>query len=77
MSTKVTIKHYDESTEIGMRGFHLYRDWFPGSSEYVILEVNGVPFEAVSADLFSGRGVNSVIIRLPNEWARKLGLIED
>lgn len=76
MSTKMTLKHYDEGAEIGVRGFHLYREAFDEGNAYVYLEVNGVPFEATGADPLSGTGANSITVRLPNEWARKLGLIE-
>ena len=40
------------------------------------LEFGGVPFEAVScAHLDAGTGPGSVAIRIPNDWARRLGLI--
>ena len=77
MSTKVTLKHHNENTEAGIGGFHLYRECFDGDNTYVYLEVSGVPFRAAnSANLDTGNGGSSVAIRLPEEWARKLGLIE-
>ena len=42
------------------------------------LEFGGVPFEAAScAHLDAGTGPSSVAIRIPNDWARKLGLIDN
>ena len=76
MSTKSTIKHHEDSLEVGGGGFHLYRECFDEDNAYVYLEVDGVPFEATSADHISGRCLNSITVRLPEEWARKLGLIE-
>jgi hypothetical protein len=76
MSTKSTIKHHEDSPEAGGGGFHLYRDCFDEDNSYVYLEIDGVSFEAASADLSSGRGLSSITVRLPEEWARKLGLIE-
>lgn len=76
MSTKMTIKHYEESTESGTRGFHLDREGFDDDNKYVYLEVDCVVFEASSANLTTGKGLSSIAFRLPNEWALKLGLIE-
>jgi hypothetical protein len=76
MSTKATIKHHSESMEGGIGGFHLYSECLDEDNRYVYLELNGVPFEAVTADPISGRGSNSITVQLPVEWARKLGLIE-
>ena len=73
MSTKVSLKyHNEEGTPNGW--FHLYNEVF--DDEYVYLEFGGVPFEAAScAHLDAGTGPGSVAIRIPNEWARRLGLI--
>jgi hypothetical protein len=76
VSTKSTIKHHEDSPESGGGGFHLYRDCFDEDNAFVYLEVDGVPFEAASANLISGRFLVSITIRLPEAWARKLGLIE-
>jgi hypothetical protein len=53
---------------------HLYREGFDDA--HVYLEVEGFHFEAESSCELSGKGAMSVTIRLPNEWARKLGLLE-
>jgi hypothetical protein len=77
MSTKITLKLHDEKMEGGLGGFHLYRECFDEDNTYVYLEVTGVPFEAASsAYLATGKGVSSAAIRLPEEWARKLGSIK-
>jgi hypothetical protein len=72
MSTKGTLNHeYDQATG---QGFHLYEEVFePG---HVYLEVTGVPFEVASSVELSGTGTNRVVIRLPEAWARKLGLLQ-
>lgn len=60
---------------VGFR--HLYRECFDEDNAYVYLEISGVPFEAASvANLAAGEGLSSIAIRLPEEWARKVGLIE-
>jgi hypothetical protein len=42
----------------------------------VYLELGGVPFEAANcAHLDVGTGPGSVTIRIPNDWARRLGLV--
>jgi len=71
MSTKITLKHHSE--EGG--GFHLYRECFDFDNEFIYLEVSGVHFEAASSIDLSGTGPASATIRLPCEWARKLGLV--
>lgn len=74
MSTKGTLKHsWDDA---GKAGFHLYQECFDFENEFVYLELTGVPFEAASSINLSGSGPSRVSIRLPQEWARKLGLIE-
>ncbi|MFP5228681.1 MAG: hypothetical protein ACLGXA_13745 [Acidobacteriota bacterium] len=74
MSTKLTLKHHIEE---GGAGFHLYRECFDSDDEFVYLEVNGVPFETASSISLSGSGPGSATIRLPDGWARKLGLLPD
>ena len=77
MSTKTTLKHHEESIGAGIGGSHLYRECFDEDNAYVYLEFSGVPFEATCvANLAAGEGLSSIAIRLPEEWARKLGLIE-
>jgi hypothetical protein len=73
VSTKASIKYHKE--EAGAGGwFHLYNEVF--DDEYVYLELGGVPFEAAScAHLDAGTGPGSVTIRIPNDWAQRLGLI--
>jgi hypothetical protein len=73
VSTKASIKYHNEvGTQSGW--FHLYNEVF--DDDYVYLEFGGVPFEAAScAHLDAGTGPGSVAIRIPNDWARRLGLI--
>ncbi len=72
MSTKVTLK-YERDEAVG-GSFHLYREVL--EDEYVYLEFEGVPFEAASSTYLSDEGPTSVSIRIPDSWARKLGLIK-
>jgi Arc/MetJ family transcription regulator len=74
MSTKISLKHHFEE---GGAGFHLYREGFDLDDEFVYLKVDGVPFETTSSISLSGSGPGSATIRLPDKWARKLGLISD
>ena len=75
MSTKVTLKYESDETVGGW--FHLYREAFDGhGGMYVYLEFGGVQFEASSSMDLSDMGPTSVSIRIPDEWARKLGLIK-
>jgi hypothetical protein len=74
MSTKISLKHHSEE---GGAGFHLYRKGFDSDNEFVYLEVSGVPFETASSISLSGSGPGSATIRLPDKWARQLGLISD
>jgi hypothetical protein len=41
----------------------------------VYLEFEGFPVEAASSLALSGHGPARVAIRIPNAWARKLGLL--
>ena len=71
MSTRGSIKfEHDQATG---QGFHLYEELF--ESGHVYLEITGVPFEVASSVDLSGTGPNQVVIRLPEAWARKLGLL--
>jgi hypothetical protein len=73
MSTKISLKHHSEEGLAGA-GFHLYKECMDDA--FVYLEVSGVPFEGSTSVDLSGNGLSRVAVRLPNEWARKLGLIE-
>lgn len=74
MSTKVSLKCHSEE---GGVGFHLYRECFDLDEGFVYLEVSGVPFETASSIDLSGKGPGSATIRLPDDWARELGLVSD
>jgi len=72
MSTKSTLKHdRDQSTG---QSFHLYEECFEDGQVY--LELEGFPFEAASSAIPSEQGLSRIVVRLPNAWARKLGLLE-
>jgi hypothetical protein len=76
VSTKIPLKYHKEDMEGGIGGFYLYRECFDDGNTYVYLEATGVPFTAANtAYLDTGKGLSSIAIRLPEEWARKLGLI--
>ena len=71
MSTRSSLKYdHDETTN---QTVHLYEDVF--DDDHVYLEVIGFPFEASSSIELSGRGPGRVAIRLPHEWAKRLGLL--
>ena len=72
MSTKISLKY--ETDQASGQQVHLYREVF--DEEHVYLELKGLPFEASSSAELSGQGPGRVAIRLPEEWARKLGLLE-
>lgn len=72
MSTRVSLKY--EHAEATGETVHLYEDVF--DDDHVYLEVKGFPFEASSSLELSGQGPGRVVIRLPHEWARKLGLLD-
>lgn len=77
MSTKITVKHHDENMETGIGGFCVYRECFDEETLFAYLEVSGVPFTATNvACLDLGTGLSSVSVRMPEEWARRLGVIE-
>ena len=71
MSTKGTLKH--ERDDETRQGFHLYNEVFDDENVYLALE--GFPFEAVSSVELSNTGGPRVVVRLPNAWAKKLGLV--
>jgi hypothetical protein len=71
MSTKRSIK-FEHDRTTGQR-FHLYEEVL--EPDQIYLEVIGVPFEVASSVELSGTGPNRVVIRLPEAWARKLGLL--
>ena len=76
MSTKMTLKHaQDEAGGKVLGWFHLYRECFEEDEGVVYLELGGVPFEAATSIDLSGNGLSQVAIRIPDEWARKLGLL--
>ncbi len=75
MSTKVTLKYERDETAGGC--FHLYRECFDFDEEFVYLEFVGVPFEAASSIDLSDKGPTRISIRIPDAWARKLGLIDE
>jgi len=77
VSTKTMLKHHNENMEGGIGGFRLYRECFDEENTYVLLHLVGIPFTAANtADVETETGLSSIAIRLPDEWARKLGLIE-
>jgi hypothetical protein len=72
MSTKNSLKYeHDEATG---QQVHLYEDVF--DEEHVYLELEGFPVEVASSVALSGQGQARVAIRIPNAWARKLGLLK-
>jgi hypothetical protein len=73
MSTKSSLKF--EKDEATGQLFHLYRELFDEDEQVVYLELEGFPFEASSSVELSGQGAARVAIRIPDTWARKLGLI--
>jgi hypothetical protein len=72
MSTKSTLK-YDRDQTTG-QSFHLYEECFEDG--HVYLELEGFPFEAASSAILSEEGPSRLVVRLPNAWAQKLGLLE-
>jgi hypothetical protein len=71
MSTKTSLKY--ERDEATGQQVHLYQDIL--DEEHVCLEIEGFPFEAASSVEQSGNGSARLTLRLPNAWARKLGLL--
>lgn len=71
MSTKSSLKF--ESDEATGQQAHLYREAF--DDDHVYLELTGFPFEASSSVELTGQGRGRMSVRLPEEWAKKLGLL--
>lgn len=74
MSTKASLKYGTD--ESGGGWFHLYREVFDEEGTFVYLELGGVPFEAASSIHLSDQGHSTVRVRIPDAWARKLGLLD-
>jgi len=74
MSTKGTIRFERDEATGGW--FHLYRECFDEDNQHVYLELGGVPFETATSIDLSGDGPSRVAVRIPEAWARKLGLVE-
>ena len=71
MSTKITIKF--EEDKATRQIVHLYAEAFDEDHTYLALE--GFHFEAASSMNLSGEWGPRLTLKLPNEWADKLGLI--
>jgi hypothetical protein len=74
MSTRSTIKYEDDPDS--RQRFHLYEEAFDEEREHVYLELEGFAFEAASHAGLLDNGVNRVVLKLPQAWARKMGLLE-
>jgi hypothetical protein len=73
VSTKISIKYHRDEQHSGW--FHLYREPL---DEDVYLELSGVPFQAANTlDITEDRGPGSVAVRIPADWAHRLGLIPE
>jgi hypothetical protein len=73
MSTKKTLRQYvDQSTG---RSYHVYDELFDEDGN-VYIELEGFQFEASTSVLLTGNGVPRLTVKLPREWAQKLGLVE-
>ena len=68
MSTRSSLKF--EHDDASGQQVHLFQEVF---DEHVYLELTGFPFDATSSIELSGQGSGRVAIRLPNQWAKKLG----
>lgn len=73
MSTRCSLKH--ERDEATGQEIHLYQD-LADEDHCVMLELEGFTLEAASWVTLSGRHKTRVQLRIPDRWARKLGLIE-
>lgn len=72
MSTKSTRKYQlDEATG---RGFHLYDEVF--DEENVYLALRGLHFKAASSVELTENGPMEVVIKLPIDLAKNLGLLD-
>jgi hypothetical protein len=73
VSTKSTIRY--DSDESDRTGFHLYSEAF--DEEHVYLELDGFHFDASSMpDLTFEEPRPRITLKLPNDWAKRLKLIE-
>ncbi len=73
MSTKSTQK-YEQDAKTG-QGFHVYEEVFDEGNVY--LELTGFQFEAsTSGTELLNVGGPRVVVKLPVEWAEKLGLVK-
>jgi hypothetical protein len=72
MSTKSTIRL--EQNEATREAVHVYEEAF--DEEHIYIDFEGFHFEAASSMDLSGEWGPRLTLRLPNEWARKLGLIK-
>lgn len=70
--TAILTQQMDESTG---QGFSTYREIF--SDDYLYLSLQGFPFEVASSTGLTGKGPGTIVVRLTNEWAKKLGLLKD
>jgi hypothetical protein len=70
MSTTKTLKHHrDENTG---QAFRIYAELFGEKDVY--LELDGFHFHAASSDAMV-TGNPQLVVRLPKEWAKKIGLL--
>ena len=72
MSTKNTIRF--ERDEVTREQVHVYEEALDEAHTYINFE--GFQFEAASSMDLSGEWGPRLTLKLPNEWARKLGLIK-
>lgn len=72
MSKKNT-KRY-ERDETTRQLFHIYNEGF--DEDHVYLALEGFHFESASSMSLSGEWGPRLTVKLPNNWAHKLGLIE-
>jgi hypothetical protein len=73
LSTRCSLKH--ERDEATGQEVHLYRDLLD-EDHCVMLELEGFTFEAATWVAPSGSHKTRVQLRIPDRWARKLGLVE-
>lgn len=73
MSTRCSLKY--ERDEATGQEIHLYQD-LADEDHCVMLELEGFTFEAASMVAPSGSHKTWVRLRIPDRWARELGLIE-
>jgi len=72
MSTKGTLR-LEHDPDTGQL-FHLYNEGF--DEEHVYLELEGFAFEAASRAGLLDNASSRIVLKLPQEWAIKLGLME-